>query len=250
VDPAGMPTVADSPPFDYTEDEKTVLDYFIANHRADPDHIIFVGNSVGTFRSVDMNKKYPGLIDVFISCNGLFDRSEPGDDAGITKLTAGQWDALAKSGLAIWVLSGQCDVSIAHSALYVQQELETVKGYYAAAGRNAAWFDQNFHYSVFPGPIFRYWGEIDHSVVKVVAWHFFDNIYYGPDIIRGPNRRLGYANKLNVGDTYTFDGRNDEAFGTGITDGVANFAYPVYGQSVKDWAFSYKKPADAVDFDG
>jgi poly(3-hydroxybutyrate) depolymerase len=248
VDLEPMMTTARTPPFDYVEDEKKVIDYFVANFNADPDHIIFIGNSAGTFRSVDMNKRYPGLIDVFISCNGLFDRSMPTDDPGDDKMTSAQWEALARSGLAVWVLSGQRDVSIQHSALYVQQELDNVRRYYAAGGRNADWFEQNFRYTVFPGPIFRYWGEIDHSVIKVYSWHFFDNVYYGPYVLPGPARELGYSNKLNVGEKYTFDNIDSQAFGVGIWDGIPGFEYPVYGESVKDWALAYQKPGDAVDW--
>jgi hypothetical protein len=249
VDSGAMLTTAHTPPFDYVEDEKKVIDYFVANFNADPDHIIFIGNSAGTFRSVDMNRRYPGLIDVFISCNGLFDRSQPTDNPGAAKLTPEDWKELAKAGLAVWVLSGQRDVSIMHSALYVQQELHNIRTYYAQEGRNAAWFAQNFRYTVFPGPVFRYWGEIDHSVIKVFSWHFFDNIYYGPYVLPGPARELGYSTKLNVGDTYTFDNIDSQAFGVGIWDGIPGFEYPVYGESVKDWALSYQKPGDAVDWE-
>jgi pimeloyl-ACP methyl ester carboxylesterase len=237
LDPAGMPTVAHLPPsgtYDYTEDEKDVIDYFIENYNADPDHIIFIGNSAGTMRSIAMYRRYPGLIDVFISQNGNYDRS--GFDAA-SMLSLTEWEDLAKAGMAFWVLSGETDGG---NPGYVQQNIANVKGYYKKTGRTDEWIAQNIHYTVFPTKLFRYWGETDHSVTKLVPWHFFDTIYYGPGVNPGSDQTLGYSTQLAPGQTYTM---------SNIQGGIPGFQYQVYSQSVKDWALSYRKPSGAVDWD-
>jgi predicted peptidase len=212
-------SLAEGTPYKFWEDDYAVVDYFVKNFNADPDRIIFIGNSAGTGRTSRINQEYPGLVDVFISCNGTIGRA----------LTEQDWKEVAVAGLAVWSLVGERD---GFTPGEIQRSLETVKRYYLEAGRSEEWFKDNFRYSLFPSHYFTYWGETDHSATKMTYWYFFDKPYLGPhgEIIDGG--QLIYHNPLKPGDTYSL---------SGVEDGIIGFEYPVYKESVFEWALSRTK---------
>ncbi|MDD6211823.1 MAG: PHB depolymerase family esterase, partial [Clostridiales bacterium] len=226
-------SMAEGTDYKFWEDDKAVIEYMIEHYNADPDRIIFTGNSGGTGRTSKINAEYPGLIDVFISNNGFVDRGwldpETGGWDGI--FTEEDWREVAESGMAIWSLVGQTDGVYAST---IQKNLETIKGYYLDAGYSEEWFEDNFHYTLYPSSFYKYWGESDHSSTKMTYWYFFDQIYRGPDaeIVNG---ELVYKNALNPGDTYEIT--------EGVKEAVEGFKYPVYDQSVMEWALSREKKA-------
>jgi hypothetical protein len=224
-------SMVEGTPYKFWEDDYAVVQYFVENFNADPDRIIFTGNSGGCRRTSIINKTYPGLVDVFIANNGFIDRPQ-----GLTTATGEpldytdeDWKNVAASGIAIWSLTGQADRDYASS---IQLGLEKIRGYYLEAGYSEEWFEDNFRYSLYPSNFFMYWGESDHSCTKVTYWYFFDKPYLGPyaEIIDGG--QLVYYNPLEPGDTYSLPG---------VQNGIEGFEYPVYAESVLEWALSRTK---------
>ena len=104
-------SMVEGTPYKFWEDDYAVVQYFVENFNADPDRIIFTGNSGGCRRTSIINKTYPGLVDVFIANNGFIDRPQ-----GLTTATGEpldytdeDWKNVAASGIAIWSLTGQAD---------------------------------------------------------------------------------------------------------------------------------------------
>jgi predicted peptidase len=224
-------SMVEGTPYKFWEDDYAVVQYFVENFNADPDKIIFTGNSGGTGRTSKINAEYPGLIDVFISCNGNIDRGWLDEKTGgwTSEFTEEDWREVAASGLAIWSFIGEGDREFPS---LVQKSIETVKRYYLEAGYSEEWFEDNFRYTLYPSHYFTYWGETDHSATKMTYWYFFDKPYLGPhgEIIDGG--QLIYHNPLKPGDTYSL---------SGVEDGIIGFEYPVYKESVFEWALSRTK---------
>lgn len=225
-------SMAEGTDYKFWEDDYAVIQYFIETYNADPDRIIFTGNSGGTGRTSKINEQYPGLIDVFISNNGFVDQGwlDPETGGWTGTFTEEDWQEVAESGLAIWNLVGQTDGSYAG---YIQNNLERIKGYYLDAGYSEEWFEDNFRYTLYPSKFYTYWGETDHSSTKMTYWYFFDQSYQGPDaeIIEGGE--MVYHNALAAGDTYEIT--------EGVNEAVEGFQYQIYDDSVLEWALSREK---------
>lgn len=225
-------SMAEGTDYKFWEDDYAVIQYFIETYNADPDRIIFTGNSGGTGRTSKINEQYPGLIDVFISNNGFVDQGwlDPETGGWTGTFTEEDWQEVAESGLAIWNLVGQTDGSYAG---YIQNNLERIKGYYLDAGYSEEWFEDNFRYTLYPSKFYTYWGETDHSSTKMTYWYFFDQPYQGPDaeIIEGGE--MVYHNALAAGDTYEIT--------EGVNEAVEGFQYQIYDDSVLEWALSREK---------
>lgn len=224
-------SMAEGTGYEFWVDDKNVIDYFVEHYNADPDRIIFTGNSGGTGRTCKINEQYPGLIDVFISNNGFVDQGwlDPETGGWTGTFTEEDWREVAQSGLAIWNLVGQTDGTYAS---YVQHNLDRIKGYYLDAGYSEEWFADNFRYTLYPSNFYTYWGETDHSSTKMTYWYFFDQPYLGPDasITDG---ELTYQNALESGDQYEIT--------EGVNEAVEGFQYTVYPDSVLEWALSRSK---------
>jgi hypothetical protein len=106
------------------------------------------------------------------------------------------------------------------------------KGSYLEAGYSEEWFKDNFRYIVYPSHYFTYWGETDHSATKMTYWYFFDKPYRGPygEIIDGG--QLIYHKPLKPGETYSLPD---------IPNAVQGFEYPIYEESLLEWALSRTK---------
>ena len=224
-------SMVEGTPYKFWEDDYAVVQYFVENFNADPDKIIFTGNSGGTGRTSKINAEYPGLIDVFISCNGNIDRGWLDEKTGgwTSEFTEEDWREVAASGLAIWSFIGEGDREFPS---LVQKSIETVKRYYLEAGYSEEWFEDNFRYTLYPSHYFTYWGETDHSATKMTYWYFFDKPYLGPhgEVIDGG--QLIYHNPLKPGDTYSLPG---------VQNGIQGFKYPIYEESLLEWALSRAK---------
>lgn len=225
-------SMAEGTDYKFWEDDYDVIQYFIENYNADPDRIIFTGNSGGTGRTSKINEQYPGLIDVFISNNGFVDQGwlDPETGGWTGTFTEEDWREVAESGLAIWNLVGQTDGTYAS---YIQKNLERIKGYYLDAGYSEEWFEDNFRYTLYPSNFYTYWGESDHSSTKMTYWYFFDQPYLGPDAEITEGGELVYQNALEPGDTYEIT--------EGVNEAVEGFQYTVYEDSVLEWALSREK---------
>ena len=213
-------SMAEGTDYQFWEDDYAVIQYFIENFNADPDLIICSGNSGGSGRIARFNARYPGLVDVFISNNGT---------AGEI-LTDEELRQIAATGLAVWNCTGQTDRVWLPSQL--QNNFERIKGFYLEAGYSEEWFKDNFRYIVYPSHYFTYWGESDHSVTKMTYWYFFDKPYRGPygEIIDGG--QLIYHKPLKPGETYSLPD---------IPNAVQGFEYPIYEESLLEWALSRTK---------
>lgn len=225
-------SMAEGTDYKFWEDDYAVIQYFIETYNADPDRIIFTGNSGGTGRTSKINEQYPGLIDVFISNNGFVDQGwlDPETGGWTGTFTEEDWQEVAESGLAIWNLVGQTDGSYAG---YIQNNLERIKGYYLDAGYSEEWFEDNFRYTLYPSKFYTYWGETDHSSTKMTYWYFFDQSYQGPDAEITEGGEMVYRNALAAGDTYEIT--------EGVNEAVEGFQYQIYDDSVLEWALSREK---------
>ncbi len=206
-------------------DDYHVIQYFIANYKADPERITLSGNSRGTIAVNTITSTYPDLINTLIINNGSMGTGIAGKQMFEGVWTEDEWMEAANNGISIWAFDGEQDTDN-------QDTYHTAISYYKKAGWSDEWIAENIRITGFPSELYYYWGETDHSTTKMTYWYFFDEPYSGPDV-KIEKGELVYNSKLNVGDTYQLKGILRE--GTYNKEG---FDYVIYGENLRDWVLS------------
>lgn len=203
------------------------LDYAVRNWNADKDRIAVVGNSQGTLICSDLIRQRPDLVAAFIECNGNFGAMTSADtidgtlaNSSLRKWTADEVNAVVNNGVALWMFNGETD---GDNPAAQQDVINVMKDLYRQAGKNEEWIDLFVRASGLQSWKFKYWGETDHSVTKVVAWNYLDHPY--TDVWE--NQRA-----LRAGDTYTFTGKESTYK---HYDKTMDYTYRVYPESVAEW---------------
>ena len=187
--------------------------YTKVNLRACPDHFVL--------------RCTEGKALEVIECNGNFGAMTSADtidgtlaNSSLRKWTADEVNAVVNNGVALWMFNGETD---GDNPAAQQDVIKVTKDLYRQAGKNEEWIDLFVRASGLQSWKFKYWGETDHSVTKVVAWNYLDHPY--TDVWE--NQRA-----LRAGDTYTFTGK--ESTYTHY-DKTMDYTYRVYPESVSEW---------------
>jgi pimeloyl-ACP methyl ester carboxylesterase len=211
--------------YKFYEDDYNVIQHFIQNYNADPKAITLTGNSRGTIACNTIASTYPGLIKTLVLNNGSVGTGIAGKTMFEGVWTDAEWQNAAKYGTSIWGFDGEQDTNN-------KDTYQKAINYYKAAGWSDDWIAKNIRLTGFPTNLYYYWGETDHSTVKMTYWYFFDQPFYGPDA-KIVNGKLTYNSKLNKGDTFQLKGS--------LVKGKYNkegFNYVIYGETLRDWVLS------------
>ena len=208
------------------KDVAAAISYVIENYKIDTDHIIIEGKSNGTVICSEVLRQCPTLVDVFICNNGrVGDRVNASDvDGTLEKSSLGTWtdkelESLATGKVRIWTFNGETDS--AHPKV-TQDGHDHLVAVYKEVGFSDRWIANNLRISGYQSWRFKYWGETDHSCTKMTFWYYLNEPYNNPN----EDGKI-----LPAGATYRFPGKENSKY-----YGADEYAYVVYGDSVKEWA--------------